>query len=308
MAPVDATIIVVSYNTRALTLSCLASIAKYTTGFTYDVIVVDNASTDGSADAIAEAHPWCRLHRSASNLGFSGGVNAGLSMSDSAFFILFNSDAYLIENAFEAMLQFARANPKIGGLGCRVMNVDRTHQPTAAQFPHLWLDLSDHVLRPLRLLPESWRVNCVDATDYRHPVETDWVSGSCALYRRTAVAAAGGIDNDFFLGEEDIDLGFRLKHTGWIVVYAPIPGVVHLGGRSRALSATSAQYFFSGRYLFYQKHHSALYANTFRTLLLIAYGLRRIYAGARVALGGGAPARQALARYTQYWQAIRRCA
>jgi GT2 family glycosyltransferase len=186
-----------------------------------------------------------------------------------------------------------------------VTNEDGTHQPTAARFPNLWLDFSDHVLRPLRFIPESLRANCVDATDYRDAVDTDWLSGSCVLYRRTAIESAGGIDNEFFLGEEDIDLGFRLSRQEWQIVYAPIPGVVHLGGRSRAMSTASAQHFFGGRYLFYKKHRSATYANAFRMMLTGAYGLRRIVAAARVALGGGAAARQALARYTQYADAIR---
>lgn len=306
MPGVDASIIVVSYNTRALTLACLASIRDFTSGLTYDVVVVDNASADGSADAIAEACPWATLVRADANLGFSGGVNAGLTASQSEFVILFNSDAYLVDNAFAAMVDFARAHPKAGGVGCRVMNEDRSHQPTAARFPRLWLDFTDHVLRPLRVLPQSWQANCVDATDYREPVDTDWLSGSCALYRRAAIEAAGGIDNDFFLGEEDIDLGFRLKQHGWRVMYMPFSGVVHLGGRSRALSAASAQYFFGGRYLFYKKHRSYRYARAFRALLLAAYGLRWLMARTRTMMGGGPPARQALARYSQYLQAIRR--
>lgn len=306
MAGVDASVIVVSYNTKALTLACLASIRRFTAGLAHSVIVVDNASTDGSADAIADQYPDVTLIRSDRNLGFSGGVNAGLAVNDSEFVILFNSDAYLIDNAFAAMVDFARAHPEAGGVGCRVMNEDRTHQPTAARFPHLWLDFSDHVLRPLGVLPRSWQANCVDATDYREPVETDWLSGSCALYRRRAIAEAGGIDDAFFLGEEDIDLGWRLKARGWRVMYMPFPGVVHLGGRSRAMSATSAGYFFGGRYLFYKKHHSAAYAGLFRSVLLFAYTLRWLLARARTMIGGGPPARHALARYTQYLTAIRR--
>ncbi len=304
MAALDASIIVISYNTRALTLQCLESIRRHTAGLTYGVVVIDNASTDGSADAIAAACPWVTLERSPVNLGFGGGVNAGLPAHDSEFVILFNSDAYLIDNAFGAMVDYARAHRNAGGVGCRLVNEDRSHQPTAARFPHLWLDFSDHVLRPIGLLPAGWRVNCIDATDYRVPVDTDWLPGSCVLYRRAALDAAGGIDSDFFLGEEDIDLGFRLRQAGWRVVYLPFTGAVHLGGQSRALSSTSAQYFFGGRYQFYRKHRSSRYAHAFRTLLLLAYRLRWLSARARVALGGGPPARQALARYSQYLQSI----
>lgn len=307
MAAVDASIIVVNYNTKALTLACLASIRAFSSGFSYEVIVVDNASTDGSADAIAEACPWATLIRSASNLGFSGGVNAGLAVNDSAFVILFNSDAYLTDNVFKAMIDYAGTDPKAGGIGCRVTNEDGSHQPTAARFPHLSLDFSDHVLRPLRLLPQRWRINCIDPTDYADIVDADWLSGSCVLYRRSAISTAGGIDNDFFLGEEDIDLGYRVRHSGWRMVYLPVKGVVHLGGRSRAMSTASAGYFFSGRYLFYKKHRSAVYARCFKTMLLAAYGMRWLTARVRAMFGGGPPARQALARYTQYLGAIRRC-
>lgn len=305
MAGVDASVIVVSYNTRALTLACLASIRAHTAGLTYDVIVIDNGSTDGSADAVAETCPWVTLKRSATNLGFGGGVAEGVAMSAGEFVILFNSDAYLVDNAFAAMVAYARANPSAGGVGCRVMNEDRTHQPTAAHFPHLWLDFSDHVLRPLGVIPQRWQANCVDNVDYREPVDTDWLSGSCALYRRTALEAAGGIDTDFFLGEEDVDLGFRLKQIGYRVIYLPFSGVVHLGGRSRALSATSAQHFFQGRHRFYKKHRSARYARAFRVVLLTAYGLRWLGARLWAVIDRGPAATQRLTRYTQYWQAIR---
>ena len=292
MPSVDASILIVSYNTQALTLACLSSIAAHTRDLVFDVIVIDNASSDGSADAIAAAYPDVRLIRLGENRGFAGGVAAGLAASTAEFVILFNSDAYLTGNAFAPMVAFARAHNDAGGVGCRVTNDDRTHQPTAARFPHLWLDFSDHVLRPLGLVPRSWQANCVDATDYRDAVTTDWISGSCALYRRKAIDGAGGIDTDFFLGEEDIDLGWRLKSRGWRVYYAPIDGVVHLGGRSRAMSAASAGYFFSGRFLFYKKHYSAAYARTFKAVLDVAYGLRWLIASARVALGGGATAKR----------------
>lgn len=303
MAGVEASVIVVSYNTRALTLACLHSIRQHTANLSYAIVVVDNASTDGSAEAIAAAHPDVTLVRSDRNLGFSGGVNAGLAACDSEFVILFNSDAYLTGNAFAAMADYARTHPDAGGVGCRVVHEDRTHQPTAARFPHLWLDFSDHVLRPLGVVPKGWQANCVDHTDYRDPINTDWLSGSCVLYRRRAIAEAGGIDNDFFLGEEDIDLGWRLKQRGWRIVYAPIPGVVHLGGRSRAMSAASAGYFFGGRYLFYKKHHSLAYARAFRAILLFAYGMRRW--AVRLVAGRRDSARLALARYDQYLKAIR---
>ncbi|MGH7773360.1 MAG: glycosyltransferase family 2 protein [Candidatus Binatia bacterium] len=299
----DASIIIVSYNTRDLTLSCLASVIKHTVGLSYEVVVVDNASSDGSAEAIEQQFPSVRVYRSPQNLGFAGGVSRAVSYCSGEFLFLFNSDAYLQDNAFNAMITYVRQNSHVGALGCRVTSVNGSHQPTAGRFPSLWLDFSDHVLRPLAFLPARWRQNCIHADDFQQPVSVDWLAGSCVLLRRQALEEVGGMDEQFFLGDEDIDLGYRLKRAGWQVVYFPAVGVVHLGGRSKEFNPRSAYYFFLGRYRFYQKHYSNRYAQLFRSLLLFSYGLR--WFGTWVTFAAkNREFRQARRRYTQYWRDV----
>ncbi len=299
----DASVIIISYNTRELTLSCIASVHQHTWCLSYEIIVIDNASSDGSFKAIQEQFPSVLVHCNAENLGFAAAVNQGLSQSRGEFLILFNSDAYLQDNAFSAMITYARQNSHVGALGCRVTNPSGSHQPTAGRFPSLWLDFSDHVLRPLTFLPARWRQNCIHADDFQQPVSVDWLAGSCVLLRRQALEEAGDLDEQFFLGDEDIDLGYRLKRAGWQVVYFPALSVVHLGGQSKVLNPRSAHYFFLGRYRFYQKHYSNRYAHLFRSLLLFSYGLRWFGTWITFAVKNR-EFRQARTRYTQYWRDV----
>lgn len=300
----DASIIVVNYNTRDLTIACLESVFQFSQKFDYEVIVIDNASTDDSVDAIKRTFPLVKLICSETNQGFGGGVCKGIALSQGEFIILFNSDAYLQDNAFYEMITYARQHPLIGELGCRVVGADRRHQPTAGRFPNLRLEIGDHFLRPFTFLPKRLRENCIDANDYQMPAQADWIAGSCVLLRRTAFDEAGGIDDSFFLGDEDIDLGYRLKKSGWQVVYFPQTGIVHLGGASRKMNPKSASYFFRGRYLFYQKHYSLGYAKTFRLLLMIAYQGRWWIARAGSLLGWQKMLSEKSV-YEQYWRGIK---
>ncbi len=279
----DVSIIIVSYNTRELTLSCLASVQRHTACLSYEIIVIDNASSDGSPEGIEQQFSSVRVCRNSENSGFAAAVNQGLALSNGEFLVLLNSDASLRDNAVHGMVSYARKNPSVGAVGCRVTNQDGSHQPTAGRFPCLWLDFSDHFLRPLTFLPARWRQNCIYPDDFQEPVLVDWSAGSCLLLRRKALQEAGGLDEQFFLGDEDIDLGYRLKKTGWQAVYFPSASVVHLGGQSKKSNPRSAYYFFLGRHRFYQKHYPYRYARFYRLLLLLSIGLR--WAGAWAASG-----------------------
>jgi GT2 family glycosyltransferase len=281
----DASIIIVNYNTRDLTLTCLESVYRFSQDFHYEVILVDNASTDDSVAVIRENFPQAVIICNETNLGFAGGVSKGILQSQGKFILLLNSDAFIRENVFYKMIHYSRMHPEIGELGCRVVGSDNLHQPTAGRFPNLRLEVGDHLLRPFSFLPNRFRKNCIDSMDYKSPIATDWLAGSCVLLRRAAIEEAGGIDENFFLGDEDIDLGYRLKQAGWLVVYFPETGVVHLGGASRKMNPRSATYFFRGRYQFYRKHYSPGYAWTFRLLLLIAYQSRWLVARVGSLLG-----------------------
>lgn len=297
-------VIIPSFNTRDLTLRCVESVLSHTRQIGLRVLVIDNASRDGSADAISERFPEVVVHRNATNVGFARAINQGLQVSGGDFALLLNSDAYVTDNALERMAGYMREHPRIGALGCRVVNRDGSHQPTAGRVPTLRLEISDQFLAPLTFLSPRLRRNCVLSQDFRRPVEVDWVAGSCLLLRREALETVGPLDEQFVLGEEDIDLGIRLRKAGWHVVYYPGADVVHIGGQSRPFNAESATHFFMGRYRLFHKHFGAHRARGYRWIMLASMGLRWLASRLGETLRRDGPRRADA--YAQVWSRIRR--
>ncbi len=297
-------VIIPSFNTRDLTLRCVESVLTHARQIGLQVLVIDNASRDGSADAISERFPEVVVHRNATNVGFARAINQGLQVTGGDFALLLNSDAYVTDNALERMTGYMREHPRIGALGCRVVNPDGSHQPTAGRVPTLLLEISDQFLAPLTFLPRRLRRNCVLPRDFRRPADVDWVAGSCLLLRREALDAVGPLDEQFVLGEEDIDLGIRLRNAGWHVVYYPGAEVVHVGGQSRRLNAESAAHFYMGRYRLFQKHFGAHRANRYRRIMLASMGLRWLASRVSEVLRPAGPRRSET--YAHTWSRIRR--
>jgi len=267
-------VVIPSFNTRDLTAQCVASVLAHTTAIDCEILVVDNASADGSAEVLRDRFPAIAIHRNAENLGFARAANQGVRLSRAPFVILLNSDAYLTDDALGAMVAYARTDDRIGALGCRVRNADGSHQPSAGRFPTLRLEVSDQFLRPLSWMPMSWRRNCVWSEDFACATDVDWIAGSCLLLRRAALDEIGLLDEQFGFGEEDIDVGARLRAAGWRVVYHPGANVVHLGGQSRVFNPAAAERFFEGRYRLYRKHRGRATAGVYRQIVLASIAVR----------------------------------
>lgn len=297
-------VIIPSFNTRDLTLQCVQSVLTHTRRIGLQVLVIDNGSHDGSPDAIGRRFPEVVLHRNAQNVGFARAINQGLQLSRGDFALLLNSDAYVTDSAIERMVDYAREHSGIGALGCRIVNPDGSHQPSAGRVPTLILEISDQFLAPLTCLPRRVRRNCVLARDFQEPADVDWLAGSCLLLRREALDTIGSFDEQFVLGEEDIDLGIRLRKAGWHVVYYPGAEVVHIGGQSRPSNAESAAHFFMGRYRLFHKHFGALPARRYRRIMLASMGLRWLASRLSEALRPGGPRRSEA--YAHSWSRIRR--
>jgi GT2 family glycosyltransferase len=287
----DLSVVVVSFMTRQLTLSALESIARHTRTASYEIVAVDNASSDGSADAIAASFPDARLIRHATNVGFVRAVNQAIAACRGEFVVLLNSDAYLEQDALGPMMSHARSDARVGALGCRVVNPDGSYQPTTGRFPRLALEWSEQFLRPVGTLPEAWRQNCIYASDRSAPTEVDWIAGSCLLLRRRALDDVGGFDEQFVFGEEDIDLARRLRESGWTVVYYPGVSAVHVGGASRRSNRDAGDLWLRGRYRLYRKHRGAAYARVYQGTMMLSYAARWAAAALSRARGPAPPAR-----------------
>jgi len=258
----DLYVVILNYNTRELLLACLASLREQR-GLRFETCVVDNASTDGSADAVAEAFPDVRLVRSPVNGGFSAGNNLGLRAAgwpdagNARHILLLNPDTVVPAGALAGLVAFTDAHPDVGVTGPRLLLMDGTLDkacrrgfPTPAAAFYRLSGLS-------KLFPRSPRFGRYNMTYLPEDAQADVdsVVGACMLVRGEAVRACGLMDERFFMYGEDIDWCLRVKKVGYRVVYFPDVIVHHIKRAASRLSPKAQYEFQRAMWLFYDKHY-----------------------------------------------------
>jgi N-acetylglucosaminyl-diphospho-decaprenol L-rhamnosyltransferase len=226
----DLSIIIVNWNTCQMLADCLNCVEATVKGFAYEVIVVDNGSTDGSQAMLGEQFPHVRLIQNQENVGFARANNQAMAVSEGRYALLLNSDALLLDNAAQALIDLAEAQPQAGIVGAQLLNPDGSFQASHTPFPNLWQEFL--ILSGVgRMLHGRWYPS-------RGPEEekgsqmVDYVEGACMLARREAYADAGGLDESYFMYAEEVDLCYAMRNKGWQVWYQPAARVIHLGGGS----------------------------------------------------------------------------
>jgi GT2 family glycosyltransferase len=272
-------IIVVSYNTRELTLACLNSVIEQTTGIDYELIVVDNASEDGSAAAIAQAAPSARLIALERNIGFARANNLAAKRACGEFLLLLNPDTVLLDHAVERVVAFARAHQEAGIVGGRTffadmsLNYTSCHgRPTPWSLVCVGLGLSSLLRRSRLFDPESlgsWRRDSAR--------EVDVVTGCLCLIRRELWDTLGGFDESFFMYGEDTDLCIRAWKAGSSCMICPDARALHLGGQSEKVRADKMIRLFHAKAQLFRKHWSRRGAS-FGVMMLRTWALTRMIA------------------------------
>lgn len=266
----EASIVIVSYNTRELLKTCLQSVLNAIGERPIKVITIDNDSRDGSADMVSACFPQVHLVRSTCNLGFAAANNFGFRHASGRYVILLNPDALLDEAALSAAINNMDRHPEVGLAGGRLVDAQGRAQPSARQFPSLLNELL--VLSGLaHRYPRSRLFGRFDMTwsDPMQAAEVDWVPGAFTIMRSSALREVGPFDERFFLYYEEVDLCRRFKAAGWPVWYWPDILVRHIGGASSqtvegvAFSNTGSQltlWRMRSGLLYYRKHHGLLTA------------------------------------------------
>jgi len=239
----DVTVVVVTWEQRDLVLACLESLARQTVA--HRVLVVDNASTDGTAERVAEHFPHARILRQTSNLGFAGGVSAALDVVETRFVALLNNDAQADPRWLEASLA-ALAEPSVVAVTAKLLLAERgasaepgSRQAAAVDDPTLnaaAVNAATINNAGVVLLGSGYGADrglgSPDDERFASPVEVFGFSGGAVVMRTLAVKAVGGFDADYFMYYEDTDLSWRLRLAGWHIVYAPDAVVHHLHAAS----------------------------------------------------------------------------
>ena len=259
----DVSVIIVSYNTRELTLRCLSELTEklQKEAVSHEVWVVDNASEDQSVEAIEREFPEVQIIASSRNLGFGPANNLAFARSRGRYLLLLNTDAFVHTNAVTQLMEFLEdpGHAGVGAVGPRLLNADGSLQISCYKFPsplRAWLDAlgATSVLNSHPQWARRWGNYNHWAHDQKRSV--DLVIGACMLVRREVYEEVGDFDEQFFFYAEETDWQYRMRKAGWDVFFVPDAQVTHLGGASGATQkARVSKYFWEGQERYVIKHY-----------------------------------------------------
>lgn len=275
-------IIILSYNTKDLLRLCLTSLQKHITHVEYEVIVVDNNSSDDSVQMLKKEFPSVRLVESDRNLGFSKGINLGSEHAKGDFLLFLNSDCEFLHNDLSAMVTFLADHPEVGVTGGKMENNDGTLQRSYSKF----YGLKDIAI----MLFGREKVELLMQKSDKEQ-ETDWVSGGFMLIRSEIFKKIKGFDEHIFMYTEDMELCYRVKKLGFKVYYVPSSTVRHEGQGSSDRSF-AVIHIFKGIKYFYKKHRSL-------PEYMIVWGLLLIKAALAIIIGSMTGNKKLITTYKQ---------
>ncbi len=261
-------ILIVNWNTRQHLLECLESIFANPTPAEMEVVVVDNASTDGSAEAVASAYPLVKLIRSSENLGFAKANNRAAALSMSRYWLLLNPDTLVHSGAIDCMLHHMAEHPDVAAVGPRLINPDGSGQLSIWRRPTLFREWW-RLFHLDRLYPISeYPAKTLTSQQVRR---VDILHGACLLLRRDIVQGMGLFDEDYFIFSEEIDLCDRLERAGWELHWMPEAVVTHKGGQStRQVADAMFIELYRNKTKFFRKRRGRLAAFLYKLILLQA--------------------------------------
>ncbi|MGZ6275014.1 MAG: glycosyltransferase family 2 protein [Syntrophales bacterium] len=261
----DISIIIVNWNTRDLLQNCLESIYKTISDISYEIICVDNASTDGSVSMLQEKYPQVRLIQNEENRGFGAANNQAMRIMKGRYALLLNSDAVLTENAVRELFAFMEARSDAAMACGQLLNADGSKQNSVAGFPNLLSLLTNTSLLEY-LFPKRY-----PSKRYNHdkPIEVDSCIGACLLARKKAIEEVGMFDERYFFFFEETDWAYQMRSAGWNIFHVPTALIYHLQGRSIGKDIRSRIEFYRSRYQFFRKWKSRPYYILVRFFIML---------------------------------------
>ena len=259
----DASIVIVSFNTKDSLRECLESVEREAANLRIETFVVDNNSADGSVELVERSFPTVRIIRSAVNLGFGAANNLAIQAAQGRYLILLNSDAFLCPQSLRLAIEHMNRQPTVALGGARLVGRDLSWQPSARMFPSIRTDAMVMTGLAARFA-KSKIFGHFDRTwaDPLQPCQVDWVPGAFSIVRAAVLEEVGLFDPIFFLYGEEVDLCRRIKNAGYEIWYWPDIVVVHVGGESSRhrsdvdrAGAQVTQWRMRSTLLYYRKHH-----------------------------------------------------
>jgi N-acetylglucosaminyl-diphospho-decaprenol L-rhamnosyltransferase len=287
-------IIIVSWNVREPLRACLASLPAAAPEV--ETIVVDSASTDGTAEMVRAEFPWANLVASTENLGYSRGNNLGLARARGQYALILNPDTELVGDALARLREQMDANPRVGVLGPKLILPDQTVQASRRRFPTFVTALFESTwLQPLAP-PSLLRAYYAADRPDDEAMDVDWLVGAALFVRREAWEQVGLLDEQFFMYSEELDWQRRLRAAGWQARYLPTAVVRHhVGSSSAQVPAATHIRFNTSKVRYFRKYHGALAGEVLRWYLLGHFAIQLLVEHLKALLGHKSEMRRARA-------------
>lgn len=283
MSFVDVSVIILNFNTLALTKLCLQSLKESKLGpYSMEIIVCDNASTDGTMEMVKKEFPDVLCIQNKGNIGFAAGNNPGIKRAKGRYVILLNSDTEVTPSVMKSMIAFMDAHPKAGAATCKLMLADGSMDPACHRgFPTPW-NIFTYLTKLEKLFPKTRLFGEYHQgyKDLTKPHEVDSISGAFFMVRSEVIKEVGLLDEDFFMYAEDIDWAYRIKKSGWQIWFNPEVTVLHKkkqSGRSHAnrdRRIKTQTFFITYNKLFYTKHYEHMYPRLITWLVYATFDIQ----------------------------------
>jgi len=280
----DVSIIIVNLNDRQHLKECLASIYNHTRDCTFEVIVVDNHSSDGSVTMVETKFPRVQLIKNTVNNRYAIANNQGLDIASGKYVLYLNGDTVLLGNAVKEMAAFLEKQEDAGAVGCQLVYPDRSHQDSYFRFPSVV-----NLFYLVCLSRFHWETRLAGNYVFRNlttPQRVDFVVGACLMTRRDILITCQGMDPDYYFYGEDSDLCYRIRKAGWNIYYLPkSESIIHYGGVSSTINlfdnSQRIKYLWGwkSRFLFVKKHYPSWKKLFIVFAMLKGFGVNTLFYG-----------------------------
>ncbi|MGJ3241262.1 MAG: glycosyltransferase family 2 protein [Anaerolineae bacterium] len=309
---IDVSIIIVSWNVKALLSRCFASIIESPVAINQadggypvvEMIVVDSASDDETVAHIQAHYPQVKLLPQHENVGFTRGNNIGFESAHGRYLFMLNPDTEIIGDAIAQMVAYLDAHPDVGIVGPHTLNTDHSTQSSRRRFPTKAIAFFESTwLQPLA--PRAMMTHFyIDDQPDNALLDVDWMQGSALMTRREIYQSVGGLDEGYIMYSEELDWCKRIKDAGWRAIYLGTEQIVHHGGKSTdQIGAQKHVWFQQSKLRYFRKHHGMLFAMILRLFLLFGYVWQLVIEALKGVIGHKRSLRQE--RVQIYWQVLR---
>lgn len=275
----DVSVILVSYNTKDLTLDCIKSVYEKTSGVDFDIYLVDNNSHDGTCDAVEKAYPNVKIIRNPDNKGFGAANNIAIQLSDAKYVFCLNTDTLLINNAIKILYDYMENNETVGACGGQLYDKDMQITCTVGNFPSI-LRIFFQFCGLKYLFPNYWKekISPAKSLNSNDTQPVDYICGADIFFRKSVLDKVGLFDENIFMYGEESDLCLRVKKAGFDIIFVPSSEIIHLCGKSSA-NIDKQKICLKSLLYWYKKNLGVAPYYLLKIILILHFVFRYIFSG-----------------------------